>query len=414
MMSPFGKSQMRKKAVKVAPIAALLTLLLIIHLYSSSSSSTTSTTTTSDHKLSQTRATADKLIKSAAECDIFTGQWVRNPEGPYYTNETCNRIQEHQNCMKFGRPDTEYLRWKWKPDGCDLPLFRPDLFLELVRGKSLAFVGDSVARNHMQSLLCLLSKVARPEETAEPSGKQIWFRYKEYDFNICLFWAPYLVKTGSLDTTTGRPFDLYLDEVDETWSSQVAQFNFVVISAGHWFFRPSYFHINGTRSGCVYCPEPYEDIEHLLPSFIYRRAFHTAFSSINSAPGYNGVTFVRTLSPSHFEGGTFDNHGNCLRMSPVKRDEAELEEREAEFHKIQLEELGIARKAEKVNGGRFEMFDATMSLLLRPDGHPSKYGSPPGVKLVMRYDCVHWCLPGPIDAWNDFLQELLRREIQDN
>ncbi|KAL1538882.1 protein trichome birefringence-like 19 [Salvia divinorum] len=420
-MSPSGKSQLRKRALKVAPIAALLTLLLTIHLYLSSTtkgSSSTSTTTTaaSHHKLSQAlpaRAAGDTLLKSAAECDLFTGKWVRNPEGPYYTNETCNAIQEHQNCMKFGRPDTEYLKWKWKPDGCDLPLFRPDLFLEMMRGKSLAFVGDSVARNHMQSLLCLLSKVARPVETAEPTGKQLWFRYKDYDFSICLFWAPYLVKTGSLDTTTGRPFDIYLDEPDDTWSSQVAQFNFVVISAGHWFFRPSYFHVNRTLSGCVYCPEPYEDIEHLLPSFIYRRAFHTAFSAINAAAGYSGVTFVRTLSPSHFEGGTFDHHGNCLRMSPVKRGEAELEEREAEFHAIQLEELGIAGRAGRVNGGRFVLFDATMSLLLRPDGHPSKYGSPPGVKLVMRYDCVHWCLPGPIDAWNDFLQELLRREIQD-
>lgn len=24
--------------------------------------------------------------------------------------------------------------------------------------------------------------------------------------------------------------------------------------------------------------------------------------------------------------------------------------------------------------------------------------------------CVYWCLPGPIDAWNDLLLEMLRRE----
>jgi hypothetical protein len=96
------------------------------------------------------------------ECDLFSGEWVPNPEAPYYTNQTCFAIQEHQNCMKFGRPDTGFLKWKWKPDGCELPVFDPHIFLELVRGKSLSFVGDSVARNHMQSLICLLSRVSRP------------------------------------------------------------------------------------------------------------------------------------------------------------------------------------------------------------------------------------------------------------
>ncbi|PWA75899.1 leucine-rich repeat domain, L domain-like protein [Artemisia annua] len=91
-------------------------------------------------------------------CDLFSGEWVENPEGPYYTNETCWAIQEHQNCMKFGRMDRDFLKWRWKPYQCELPIFDPMLFLEMMRGKSLAFVGDSVARNHMQSLLCLLSR----------------------------------------------------------------------------------------------------------------------------------------------------------------------------------------------------------------------------------------------------------------
>lgn len=98
-------------------------------------------------------------VEEEEECDLFRGEWVENPEGPYYTNRTCWAIQEHQNCMKFGRPDTGFMKWKWKPDGCDLPVFDPLEFLNYMRGKSLAFVGDSVARNHMQSLICLLSRV---------------------------------------------------------------------------------------------------------------------------------------------------------------------------------------------------------------------------------------------------------------
>ncbi|KAK1297008.1 hypothetical protein QJS10_CPB15g00925 [Acorus calamus] len=62
----------------------------------------------------------------------------------------------HQNCMKYGRPDTDY---RWKPDGCEMPVFNPGQFLALVQGRSMAFVGDSVSRNQMQSLMCLLSRV---------------------------------------------------------------------------------------------------------------------------------------------------------------------------------------------------------------------------------------------------------------
>lgn len=100
------------------------------------------------------------LPPTTRKCDLFAGEWVPNPEGPYYTNTSCWAIHEHQNCMKYGRPDSEFMKWRWKPDGCELPIFNPRQFFEIVRGKSLAFIGDSVARNQMQSLICLLSRVS--------------------------------------------------------------------------------------------------------------------------------------------------------------------------------------------------------------------------------------------------------------
>ncbi|EMS51425.1 hypothetical protein TRIUR3_16572 [Triticum urartu] len=67
--------------------------------------------------------------------------------------------------MKFGKPGgLDLMRWRWKPDDCDLPRFDAGRFLEAMRGKSMAFVGDSLARNHVKSLLCILSQVAEPVE----------------------------------------------------------------------------------------------------------------------------------------------------------------------------------------------------------------------------------------------------------
>ena len=95
------------------------------------------------------------------ECDLFKGRWVPELRGPeYYTNSSCVTIPNSKNCFRHGRKDRDFLNWRWKPDKCDLPRIDPKAFLEIVGGKTLAFIGDSVARNHMESLLCLLSQVS--------------------------------------------------------------------------------------------------------------------------------------------------------------------------------------------------------------------------------------------------------------
>ncbi|CAL0334732.1 unnamed protein product [Lupinus luteus] len=85
-------------------------------------------------------------------CNIYSGNWTLYYESPYYNNETCHFMYHKHNCLKHGRPDREILKLRWKPDECELPLFDADQFLKLVRGKSMAFVGDSIGRNQMESL----------------------------------------------------------------------------------------------------------------------------------------------------------------------------------------------------------------------------------------------------------------------
>ena len=96
----------------------------------------------------------------AGNCNLLKGQWVYHPAGPLYTNNTCTFITQMQNCQGNGRPDKEYENWRWKPDDCDLPLFDGRKFLELMRDKTVAFVGDSVARNQFESMLCILSQAS--------------------------------------------------------------------------------------------------------------------------------------------------------------------------------------------------------------------------------------------------------------
>jgi hypothetical protein len=99
-------------------------------------------------------------------CDLYHGKWVLDSSGPLYTNNSCPIITQMQNCQGNGRLDKEYENWRWKPEQCILPRFDARKFLELMRGKTLAFVGDSVARNQMESLLCLLWQVRCPSFAA--------------------------------------------------------------------------------------------------------------------------------------------------------------------------------------------------------------------------------------------------------
>lgn len=96
------------------------------------------------------------FIVYSAGCDLYHGSWFYDTSGPLYTNNTCPVLTQMQNCQGNGRPDRDYENWRWKPFQCDLPQFDPKKFLDLMRGKTLAFIGDSVARNQMESMLCIL------------------------------------------------------------------------------------------------------------------------------------------------------------------------------------------------------------------------------------------------------------------
>ncbi|KAK6927993.1 PC-Esterase [Dillenia turbinata] len=354
-------------------------------------------------------------IRRMKDCDLFRGRWLPYQNAPYYTNETCHLIIDQQNCRKFGRPDTQFLKWRWKPDRCELPLFNAYHFLELVRGKSMAFVGDSVGRNQMDSLLCLLTRVEYPVDvshkyTSDSKFKR-WF-YPNYKFTVANFWAPHLVKSMSAfakGSSFNSLMNLYLDQVEETWSAQIADFDYVIISAGHWFFRPLMFYDNGKVVGCHRCFD--KNIRDLTHYYGYKKAFKTTFSTLQNLPKYQGITFLRTFSPGHFENGSWDKGGNCPRAMPFTGREVSLADDYLEFYLIQMEEFRKAEIEGKKKGLKFIMIDTTEAMLLRPDGHPNYYGHNQDNNRTIA-DCVHWCLPGPIDTWNELLLQMLKMEAQ--
>ncbi|KAI4352291.1 hypothetical protein L6164_006558 [Bauhinia variegata] len=272
----------------------------------------------------------------------------------------------------------------------------------------MAFVGDSVGRNQLQSMICLLSRVEWPVSLTPDEKFKRW-KYPSYNFTIAIFTVPYLIKAKETDPTKPNLFNLYLDEPDERWITQIEDFDYVILNGGHWFMRPLFYYEKQKLVGCTGCRG--QNLTDLTMYYGYRQAWKTVFRAINRLENYKGITFHRTLAPAHFENGIWNQGGNCVRTKPFKSSEApQMEGISLEFYEIQLEEFKIAEKEAKKKGRKFRLLDITKAMWLRPDGHPSRYGHWPQENVSLYNDCVHWCLPGPIDTWSDFLLEMLKME----
>ncbi|CAL5019360.1 unnamed protein product [Urochloa decumbens] len=439
----------RKLSVAVATPILVLLALAVLSLYdfnfaadsyqyirraSSASSSTSSPpiTTSSSSSASPTNSSvpASRVNSSSSTspattveaCDQTRGQWVPDDEAPYYTNLTCPFIDDLQNCMKFGKPSLDFMRWRWQPDGCDLPRFDAARFLDAMRGKSMAFVGDSLARNHIKSLLCILSQVAQPVEvvtTAEidVTGRPVRrdFHYGSHGFNVSLFWSPFLVKANLSDSAHGLGlWDMHLDTPDPRWAAHVAEFDYIVLSGTNWFFRPSLYHeggrVVGRNGGAAATGDGVHGATPEMPvSGAVRAAFRTALGAIAAREGFRGKALVRTVTPAHFENGEWNTGGDCVRTRPLRRGERDRDAVVAEFRAAQVDALRDTAAMSQRNGAELRLLDITEAMELRPDGHPSRYGHPPGGSVEGSFviDCLHWCLPGPIDLWSELLFQML-------
>ncbi|XP_062103399.1 xyloglucan O-acetyltransferase 4-like [Humulus lupulus] len=351
--------------------------------------------------------------KEVEKCDLFTGHWVPELRGSLYTNLSCKTIPESRNCFKNGRQDVGFLNWRWKPEKCELPRFDAKAFLEMVRGKKMAFVGDSLARNHVESLLCFLSQEEIPMEIYKDSEDrfQKWY-FTSHDFTLMIMWTKFFVAADEImvNGTSSGTYDLQLDKVENTWADFLPELDYAIISSGHWFFRVMYLHQANNLIGCVYCNKP--NMTQHKSSFAIRMAFRTAFDYINSCKNCTGlVTLTRTYSPSHFENGFWNTGGNCNRTSPLSEGEIDLGGFEWEIRKFQMEEIERAREIGEKQGKKFGVVDVTRAMLMRADGHPGSHWDNKWIKGCN--DCTHWCMPGPVDHWNDFLMAALRKESGD-
>ncbi|KAG6513314.1 protein ALTERED XYLOGLUCAN 4-like [Zingiber officinale] len=403
----------------------ILLPLAILHLYLSTlSSPATSPNDTASTSVSVSSSSSDSQTvaeqhPSWTSCNFSDGQWVSHSGGPLYSGTACKTIKKGQNCMEHGRPDAGYLHWRWQPRRCSLPPFDPAAFLDLIADKHLAFVGDSMARNQLESLLCLLA-VAEEPDLVYRDGEENKFRrwvFRRRNATVSIFWSPFLVKGVEKDEPAGRKHNtLFLETADDRWAADLEGIDVVLFSAGHWYLLPAIYHEHGVVLGCHACLD--FNLTEIGFFDVFRKAVRTALGEVSRRQNSSGekLVLVTTFSPAHFE-GEWDKAGACPRKEPYREGEKEMGYTDALMRRIAVEEVAASAAAADSRGGgkvKMEALDVTEMALLRPDGHPGPYMHPHPfaggeVRDRVQNDCVHWCLPGPIDSWNEMLLQVIRR-----
>ncbi|KAL5759859.1 hypothetical protein ACOSQ2_018697 [Xanthoceras sorbifolium] len=339
---------------------------------------------------------------SYGKCDIYDGRWVRDNSKPYYPAGSCPHIDRDFDCHLNGRPDDEFVKWKWQPNGCDIPSLNATDFLERLRGQKLVFVGDSLNRNMWESLVCILRQSVRNKKRVyEISGRTEFkkkgfyaFRFEDYNCTVDFVGSPFLVRESTFRGKNGSIETLRLDLMDQT-TSMYHDADVLVFNTGHWWTHEK------TSRGEDYYQEGNYVHPRLKVLEAYKRALTTWARWVDTNIDSNRTqVFFRGYSVTHFRGGQWNSGGQCHKEIEPIFNETYLAKYPSKMRALHHVLQEMKTPVVYMNISRLTDF--------RKDGHPSIYRmkyktAEEQTAAEKAQDCSHWCLPGVPDTWNELL-----------
>lgn len=270
-----------------------------------------------------------------------------------------------------------------------------------MQDKTIAFIGDSLGRQQFQSLMCMVS-VGENSSDVQDVGKKYglvkargairpdgWaYRFPSTNTTILYYWSACLCDLEPLNFTNPTEYAMHLDRPPRFLHDYLHKFDVLVLNTGHHWNRGK---IRGNRWVMHVGGVPNTDRKMAEIASAKNFTIHSIVSWVNSQlPQHPHLkAFYRSISPRHFVNGDWNTGGSCNNTTPMSIGKEVLQDESSDYS------AGSA-----VKGTGVKLLDITALSQLRDEGHISRYTirASTGVQ-----DCLHWCLPGVPDTWNEIL-----------